>query len=70
MTYRDLYLSARSALSQMDNPQDAGLIARDLGTNQSLENAGILHVFQIFQTTELGQKIRKQPQTIYAAVTY
>ena len=30
MTYRDLYLSARSALSQMDNPQDAGLIARDL----------------------------------------
>ena len=30
MTYRDLYLSARSALSQMENQQNAGLIARDL----------------------------------------
>lgn len=30
MTYRDLYLSARSALSQTENQQNAGLIARDL----------------------------------------
>lgn len=30
MTYRDLYLSARSALVQVENQQDAGLIARDL----------------------------------------
>ena len=30
MTYRDLYLSARSALSQTKNQQNAGLIARDL----------------------------------------
>lgn len=30
MTYRELYLSARNALSQMENQQSAGLIARDL----------------------------------------
>ena len=30
MTYRELYLSARSALSQTENQQNAGLIARDL----------------------------------------
>lgn len=30
MTYRDLYLSARSALSQTEDQQNAGLIARDL----------------------------------------
>ena len=30
MTYRDVYLSARSALSQTENQQNAGLIARDL----------------------------------------
>lgn len=30
MTYRDVYLSARNALLQMENPQSAGLIARDL----------------------------------------
>ena len=30
MTYRELYLAARSALSQRDDPQAAGVIARDL----------------------------------------
>ena len=30
MTYRELYLAARSALSQRDDPQAAGMIARDL----------------------------------------
>lgn len=30
MTYRELYLAARSALSQRDDPQSAGVIARDL----------------------------------------
>lgn len=30
MTYRQLYLSARNALSQMEEQQSAGLIARDL----------------------------------------
>lgn len=30
MTYRELYLSARNALSQTENQQSAGLIARDL----------------------------------------
>ena len=30
MTYRELYLSARNALSSMENQQSAGLIARDL----------------------------------------
>ncbi|MGM9604527.1 MAG: peptide chain release factor N(5)-glutamine methyltransferase [Faecousia sp.] len=30
MTYRELYLSARNALSQMEDQQQAGLIARDL----------------------------------------
>lgn len=30
MTYRDIYLSARSSLSKMENGQSAGLIARDL----------------------------------------
>lgn len=30
MTNRDLYLAARNALSQMENQQSAGLIARDL----------------------------------------
>jgi len=44
-------------------------LARDFGTNQSLKNAGILDVFQVFQTEELGRKIRQQPQTIYSAVT-
>lgn len=30
MTYRDIYLSARSSLSKMEDGQSAGLIARDL----------------------------------------
>ena len=30
MTYRELYLAARNALSQRDDPQSAGVIARDL----------------------------------------
>lgn len=30
MTYRDIYLSARSSLSKMEDAQSAGLIARDL----------------------------------------
>jgi hypothetical protein len=44
-------------------------MARDFVPNESLENLGILDVFQVFQTAQLGQKIRQQPQTIYSAVT-
>ena len=44
-------------------------MARDFVSNESLENLGILDVFQVFQTAQLGQKIRQQPQTIYSAVT-
>jgi hypothetical protein len=32
--------------------------ARYFVPDQSLENAGILCVFQVFQTAEMGQKIR------------
>ena len=35
------------------------LVARDFAPNQDLENADILCVFQVFQTAELGQKIRQ-----------
>ena len=34
------------------------LSAGDFVPNESLENAGILCVFQVFQTAQLGQKIR------------
>ncbi len=39
------------------------LSARDFVTSQGLENAGILYVFQVFQTAGLGRKIRRRPQT-------
>ena len=35
--------------------------ARDFGTSESMENAGILDVFPIFHTARLGQKIRRSP---------
>jgi hypothetical protein len=44
-------------------------MARDFGPNQRLEGEGILCVFRVFQTEELGQKIRQQPKTILSAVT-
>ena len=36
--------------------------ARDFGTSESMENAGILDVFPIFHTARLGQKIRRSTQ--------
>ncbi|MDY4491275.1 MAG: hypothetical protein SPE19_12260 [Candidatus Faecousia sp.] len=35
--------------------------ARDFGTSESMENAGILDVFPIFHTARLGQKILRSP---------
>ena len=36
------------------------MLARDFVLNESLENADILCVFQVFQTAQSGQKIRQQ----------
>ena len=36
--------------------------ARDFGSSERVENAGILDVFPIFHTARLGQKIRRKPQ--------
>ncbi|MCI7020683.1 MAG: hypothetical protein MR913_12960 [Clostridiales bacterium] len=36
--------------------------AGDFGPSESMENAGILYVFSIFHTAQLGQKIRRSPQ--------
>jgi len=41
-------------------------MARDFAPDESLENAGILDVFQVFQTAQLGQKICHPPQAIYS----
>ena len=37
--------------------------ARDFGTSESMKHAGILDVFPIFHTAQLGQKIRRSPQS-------
>ena len=42
--------------------------ARDFVPNWGLEIAGILCVFQDFQTEKLGQKTRWAPLTIYSEV--
>jgi len=39
--------------------------ARDFGAGKDLKGAGILCVFQAFQTAFLCRKIRWQPQTIF-----
>jgi hypothetical protein len=39
-------------------------MARDFVPNESLENLGILDVFQVFQTAQLEQKIRQPPKKI------
>ena len=36
--------------------------ARGFGASESMKNAGILDVFPIFHTAQLGQKIRRSPQ--------
>ena len=43
--------------------------ARDFVSNQSLENTGILCVFRVFQTEELGQKTRCPPKMNEAVFT-
>ena len=35
--------------------------ARDFDPSESMENAGILDVFPIFHTAQLGQKIHRSP---------
>ena len=37
--------------------------ARDFSSSQGLESAGILYVFQTFQTAELAEKIRRSAKT-------
>jgi len=44
-------------------------MARDFGPNESLKNAGILCVFQVLQTAQLGQKIRRLLQANGSLVT-
>jgi hypothetical protein len=44
--------------------QSASVDGERFWLKSKYENAGILYVFQVLQTEELGQKIRQQPQTI------
>jgi hypothetical protein len=46
------------------------LSARDFVPRQGLGNAGILYVFQVFQTEGLGQKIRRKPPTQLCGVAF
>ena len=39
-----------------------GNSARDFDPSESVENAGILDVFPVFHTAQLGQKMRRSPQ--------
>jgi hypothetical protein len=43
-------------------------MARDFGTDQTMETLGILCVFQGFHCEELGQKIRQLPKSIMLAL--
>ena len=43
-------------------------MAKDFVTNESLKNAGILYVFQVFKTAQLAQKICNPPQAVYSEI--
>ena len=47
-----------------------GDLARDFDTSESMKNAGILDVFPIFHTAQLGQKIRQSPQFPLCGVAF
>jgi len=44
--------------------------ARDFSSSQGLKSAGILCVFQTFQTAELAEKIRRSAQTQLRGVAF
>jgi len=45
-------------------------MARDFDPNESIQHAGILCVFQVLNTAQLGQKIRQLPQMIFSSFPY
>ena len=51
-----MYLRQHRTIRQADS-------ARDLSSSQDLKSAGILYVFQAFQTAGLAEKIRRSAQT-------